>query len=190
MAKPRPDKTAGTRKSEVVSIRLEPRLKYLAELAARKQRRSLSSYIEWAVQKGLEELDLELASTFLDLLDQLSLPVKNRQHQRTSVAMAEQAFHLWDSDEAYRVVRLGACFPQLLTHDEQEICKLVRENDFVWKPKFQTWQPDLRWAALILKQPIDWDRLRDCWPIFRDVARGARSPSELPGKKKSTPRQA
>jgi predicted HicB family RNase H-like nuclease len=43
------------KRSEVVTVRLEPKLKYLAELAARKQRRSLSSYVEWAIKQSLSQ---------------------------------------------------------------------------------------------------------------------------------------
>ena len=56
-------KAGAETKSEVVSIRLHPEVRFLAELAARKQRRSLSSFIEWAVQRGLEDTNLELVVT-------------------------------------------------------------------------------------------------------------------------------
>ena len=52
------DEGAG-KKSEVVTVRLDPKLKYLAELAARKHRRPLSSYIEWAVEQSLSRVWLE-----------------------------------------------------------------------------------------------------------------------------------
>ena len=35
-------------RTETVTIRLDPKLRYLTELAARKQRRTVSSFIEWA----------------------------------------------------------------------------------------------------------------------------------------------
>ena len=41
-------------RSETVTVRLAPKLRYLAELAARKQRRTLSSFIEWAIEETLE----------------------------------------------------------------------------------------------------------------------------------------
>ena len=47
------------KKSEVVTVRLDPKLKYLAELAARKHRRPLSSYIEWAVEQSLSRVWLD-----------------------------------------------------------------------------------------------------------------------------------
>ena len=36
-------------RSETVTVRLDPKLRYLAELAARLHRRTLSSYVEWAI---------------------------------------------------------------------------------------------------------------------------------------------
>jgi uncharacterized protein (DUF1501 family) len=44
--------------SDTVTIRLDPRLNYLAELAGRAQRRSKSSFIQWAVQEALKGVDL------------------------------------------------------------------------------------------------------------------------------------
>ena len=54
---PRRKRDGGTpKRSEVVTVRLDPKLKYLAELAARKHRRPLSSFIEWAVEQSLSGL--------------------------------------------------------------------------------------------------------------------------------------
>jgi hypothetical protein len=75
------DKTTGARtsRSETVGVRLDPKLRYLAELAAREQQRTLSGFIEWAIRKVLQGDVLEepdygpdrfvlLASARLDLL--------------------------------------------------------------------------------------------------------------------------
>ena len=56
------------KKSEVVTVRLDPKLKYLAELAARKHRRPLSSYIEWAVEQSLSRVWLDEPFNGLDFL--------------------------------------------------------------------------------------------------------------------------
>ncbi len=39
-----------------LTVRLDPRLRYLADIAARKQRRTLASFIEWAIEQSLEDL--------------------------------------------------------------------------------------------------------------------------------------
>ena len=43
-------------RSQVVTVRLDPKLKFAAELAARKQRRTISSFIEWAVEQAIEKV--------------------------------------------------------------------------------------------------------------------------------------
>lgn len=40
-------------RSETVTVRLDPMTRYLAVLAGRNQRRTLSSYIEWAIQSAI-----------------------------------------------------------------------------------------------------------------------------------------
>src|ERR1700683_3750370 len=45
-------------RSETVTVRLDPKLRYLAELAALKHRRTLSSFIEWAIEDSLQRIKL------------------------------------------------------------------------------------------------------------------------------------
>ena len=49
---------AGGPRTEVFAMRLDPKLKYLAEIAARKQRRSLANFIEWALEQALAQVKL------------------------------------------------------------------------------------------------------------------------------------
>lgn len=44
-------------RTETVTARLDPKLNYLCELASRAQRRTKSSFIEWAIQEALKECD-------------------------------------------------------------------------------------------------------------------------------------
>lgn len=46
-------------RSETVTVRFDPRLNYLCELAGRAQRRTKSSFIEWAVQQAIKELGIQ-----------------------------------------------------------------------------------------------------------------------------------
>src|SRR5689334_3301732 len=89
----------GGRKSEVITIRLDPRLKYLAELAARRQRRALSSYVEWAIEASLSHVS----------------PHSENGPQQRHETLAEVASALWDVDEADRFSKLALRYPDLLT---------------------------------------------------------------------------
>lgn len=133
-------------RTETVSVRLDPKLRYLAELAARRQRRSLSSYIEWAIEDSLKHCKLDINS--------------NR-------VLAEEAETLWDVDEADRFARLALRHPDLLTHDEQLLWKLIRDNGYVWRGRFLSsgeWDWDVEEHTLIFK------RLREQWSNFTSVA--------------------
>ena len=100
-----------TRRSQIVSVRLDPRLKYLAELAARRQRRPLSSYVEWAIERSLSHVEPDPDS------------MSNQPE-----TFADVASELWDVDECDRFAKLALSYPDLLDHEEQRLWKLIREN--------------------------------------------------------------
>ena len=56
--KKRPTGGGKLSRSEVVSIRLDPRLRFGAKMAAAKCRRTLSSFAEWAIAEALKKQDL------------------------------------------------------------------------------------------------------------------------------------
>ncbi|BBE09959.1 Uncharacterized protein MCB1EB_1798 [Mycoavidus cysteinexigens] len=152
---------AKTSRSETVTVRLEPKLRYFAELAARRQRRTLSSFIEWTIQKELEKFYLEEPS----------------EHSK-GVTMVDSMHKLWDVDEEVRFIKLGLYFPDLMTHEEQIVWKLIRENGALWYGAYTGLNKE--WIWRIEEKSLDYDLLRDHWPIFFSVARGERDRSVLP----------
>lgn len=100
-------------RSETVTVRLDPKLRYMAELAARKQRRTLSSYIEWAIEDSLKSVLLYQGTGY---------------QGDDNVSVAEEVGRLWDVDEAERFLRLAIHYPDLLSHQEQEVWKLVQDS--------------------------------------------------------------
>ena len=160
MPRKKADEGSG-RRSEVVTVRLDPRLKYLAEVSARKQRRPLSGFIEWAVEQSLDRVNLR---------ESPEIPV--------TVAQAERSHRLWDVDEADRVARLALHFPELLTYDEQLIWRLVRSNGYVWRGQYAG--ADSSWQWVVGEKQLLWDRLREHWETFKGVAAGRISVENLP----------
>ena len=142
-------------RSEITTVRLDPKLKYLAELAARKQRRTLSSFIEWAIEDTLGRVELG------DGVD--------------GVTVLGQAPFLWDVDEADRFAKLALRFPELLTHDEQVLWKLVKECGFLWRGSYRP-----EWTWIVSEQSLILERLRVHWETFRDVAKGDEPSTSLP----------
>jgi hypothetical protein len=150
-------------RSITVGVRLDPKVRYLAELAARKQRRSLSSFIEWVVQESLERI----------LLREESLGDNDH-----GTSIADEAAWLWDVDEADRFGRLALRYPDLLTHEEQVAWKLIRENGWLWRGQYE--KATGEWTWITGEEELIFERLREHWDKFKAVATGQAKESILP----------
>lgn len=144
-------------RSETVTVRLDPKLRYLADLAARKQRRTLSSYIEWAIEDSLGRTNL---------------------YSNSDISLADESANLWDVDEADRFAKLALRHPDLLTHEEQVRWKLIRENGAFWRGRFagidKEWTWDVDEDSLVL------ERLREHWLAFCAAADNGTGQTNLP----------
>lgn len=162
-------KTGGSRlnRSETVTVRLDPKLNYLCELAARSQRRTKSSFIEWAVANSLGSVTLPEVTVFDEPFDE---------HGREAT-LKEKATELWHVDEPDRVAALALVAPALLNHDEQLVWKLIRENGYLWRGKYDS-EGDWTWE--VSESKLINVRLREKWDIFNAVARGEAETSSLP----------
>ncbi|WP_147403639.1 hypothetical protein [Alicycliphilus denitrificans] len=146
-------------RSEITTVRLDPKLRYLAELAARKQRRTLSSFIEWAIEDTLGRVALREGPDWLE-------------------SVGAQAQDLWDVDPADRLAKLAFRYPELLTHDEQVLWKLVRENGALWKGRFGKSSKDWEWD--VRENTLLFARLREHFPAFLAVVAGVQPATVLP----------
>jgi hypothetical protein len=146
-------------RSETVTIRLDPQLRYLAELAARLHRRTLSSYIEWTIKGALDSEVL-------------------RRTEDGEEHMGDQAESLWDVDEADRFAKLALRYPFLLTHEEQVRWKLIRETGLLWRNLTLNGQGAWTWE--VKERSLNFPRLREHWLAFCAVAEGSSPPSILP----------
>ncbi len=149
-------------RSETVTVRLDPKLNYLCELGARAQRRTKSSFIEWAIANSLDDVDVPTLTGW------------NTQ----TVNLAHVAERLWQVDEADRVAALALSAPSLLNHEEQLIWRYVKENGFLWRGQYNS--KDGRWTWDISETDLIIDRLRKHWDAFRSVALEGESEDILP----------
>lgn len=92
-------------KKESTNFKLDPRLKYIAELASRHQRRNLTNYVEWAIESSFDSISMDFGCT-----------------------MTDAASDLWDVDESERFLKLALRFPELLTYEEQIVFKVIVDN--------------------------------------------------------------
>ena len=154
-------------KTKVVGVRLDPRLRYLTELAARKQRRSISSFIEWAIEESLGNVLLREES----------------EYEGDPPTVADEASALWDVDDADRFAKLALKYPDLLTHEEQVLWKLVRGNECLWRGSYKS----DAWRWKVDESSLIFGRLREYWPLFNSVAKGSEELSKLPMRTKEQP---
>ena len=157
------NKKAGCKlnRTQVVAVRLDPKLHYLTGLAARKHRRTLSSYIEWAVQESLKHVCLN--------------------DQGRSVH--DEGDSLWDITEPDMFAKLAFSHPELLNHTEQIKWKLIRENGALWQGEMK----DGLWAWRVKPDCLIIKALRKYWGVFCAVSEGDADASVLPGWKGREP---
>jgi hypothetical protein len=161
------DKTIQT-KAESITVRVSPKLKFGLELLSRKQHRTLSSVVEWALEKAMQ--------------DKIEGLWANKKYSEEKVYILDE---VWDIDEPDRLVNLAFEFPNLLTYEEEVLWKLIRENGFVWMGHYVasqwTWSTDSK-SYLLMPE------LRENWEKFKKVAAGEAKPNTLPQWSKIDPK--
>lgn len=89
-------------RAESLTLRISPRLKYLIDIAARRERCTATRLVTEAVEDALMDIVLYGDTTAL-----------------------QAGGTLWDEDAAARTKKLAACCPDLLTHDERQTLEEV-----------------------------------------------------------------
>jgi hypothetical protein len=152
-------------RSETVTVRFDPKLRYLLELAARKQRRTVSSFIEWAVEESLKQV-----------------LIREDSHSNSGVSnlsIADVAAVLWDVDESDRLALLAFDYPDMLTHEEQTIWKMVKEHGLFWDGFHDEFGSE-KWRWNVEKHYLRFQILREYWPALKSFASGETSESSIP----------
>lgn len=93
-------------RTETVTVRLDPQLRYMLELASRQHRRTMSSYIEVALKEASKNVFLN----------------------NSSIPLSQEMERLWDVDEEIRFSQLASTHPYLLNFDEQVRWKKMYEE--------------------------------------------------------------
>lgn len=112
-----------------MTLRLDPRSKYLIDLLARQQKRTITGVIEWAVERaGTEAIfDNDRGISFLEVIDSL-----------------------WSTDESVRLANLALARPDLLDYDELRIWETIKASPDLWNASGQLLYTTLQ---------EEWDRI-------------------------------
>ena len=147
--KKRKPKATGPR-TEVFAMRLDPKLKYLAEIAARKQRRSLANFVEWTIEQALNRV-----------------PLVESGFNGEGPTVAEASAQLWALDESDRLIKLATHYPDLLSYEEQLIWRVICDYSAYNKDQ-------KRWSNF--KKANGFIFVRECWTEIKAYATNPEDP--------------
>lgn len=118
----RPRKTSDQSTTVSVSLRIDPRIKYGIDLAARIQKRTVTGVVEWAVERALADVTMP-PSIFIEDED--------------PDAPTDLASHLddllWSPSEGVRLVLLASRYPSLLSYEESLIWETIKLSRPFWR---------------------------------------------------------
>lgn len=141
-------------KKEVMSLRIEPKLRYLIDIAARIQRRNITNYVEWALEESLHSVYLENNFETIDKASTLDF-LKDR---------------LWDINESKRFVTLAIHYPDLLTFEEQKLWDVITKHPYLYLKKCPgAWIDD----------NINFNALNDDWELLLHASYGHEEPLKI-----------
>jgi hypothetical protein len=155
-----PKKERGARRigSDTVSVRMEAKLLFALRLAAAKERRTLSGFIEATVA--------EAARRIMVAQDEQGEPA-------SAWAVAEQ---IWEADEAKRLMHLATLYPELLTQHEERLWNLIWYSTAFSRERPKRGGSTLYDPAVY----IDWGAVEKHWDTLKAVAAEEEQMSALP----------
>lgn len=117
-------------RKEPLSLRIEPKIKYLIEIASRVQRRNISNYVEFTLENSLRDVEIE----------------KNK-------SVLQMAEYLWSTHEGERVLHLAEKYPELLVYDEQKTTDIMKKMGVFFQN--HTFTKKAYWYYEIIKSSLD-----------------------------------
>lgn len=110
MAKNKPGQ--GARKTETLTLRLDPKIKTMIELISRIRRQSITGVVEAAI----EEIAFDLDAPYFD---------DGEMHNHTLAVVFSD---VWSTDESEWFINMCYRFPTLLTYEEQRIWETIKSS--------------------------------------------------------------
>jgi hypothetical protein len=147
-------------RSETVTVRFDPKLRYLAELAARRHRRTLSSFVEWAVEKALGDVVLDSGDDW-------------------HTSLLDGAPKLWAIHPAERFLRLAQQFPELMSYEEEVIWNAIQSLEALNSWKDADGKNHVQIVTFRSNNKPDVETVKNCWKQLVAYASGELSEKEL-----------
>lgn len=148
-------------RSEVITIRIDPKLKFAADLVARKQLRSLSNFVELAIEQAVRSAQI----------------ISDPEHEHFVTAY-EVLHEIWAAEEMDRFINMALDYPQLLTFEEERIWSVMKDNPLFWKDGRR--MSDAYVSRNDLAEQILRKKVREHWETLRRIGTGEVATDALP----------
>jgi len=142
-------------RTEIVYVRLDPMVHQGAQLAAARERRTVSSFIECAVEERLKVISSGMEG-------------------RSIWNVIEE---IWHPEPAVRFANLAFRYPHLLSHSELQLWEIVCNRGYFW---MGAWGPDHSWSWYCVPQSLIANRLIEHWLTLARIQAGELDESALP----------
>ena len=156
-------------RTEMLQARLSPKLRLMAELMARADRRTVSSLIEGLIEKAAQETSIEAVP-----LEKAGYVEAMRNNPKIQTTVAQAVENMWEpGNEGSRFVAFAFCFPHLLTDYEFRLWRLIKISPYFWKnfpitittekgEVVKEWAKDVEYSGLLH------DHLKQYWKEIND----------------------
>ncbi|SDP40828.1 hypothetical protein SAMN04489798_5663 [Pseudomonas arsenicoxydans] len=120
MTKNKPNQ--GARKTETLTLRLDPKIKFLIEMVARKKRQSITGVIESAIEEYAKGIKIDAY-----LWDD-----EEKKNVEQEVTLLRLCNEIYSTDDSHRFGLLFYVAPQLMNHEEQRLKETVYASPVFW----------------------------------------------------------
>lgn len=160
MTKNKPNQ--GARKTEALTLRLDPKVRFLIDLLARQKRQSITGVIESAIETYATNFHIEA-----DLWSE-----EDGEEKKQTVSMYRLAKELYCTDDSFRFMMLVWRCPRLLSYEELRLKETIYGSEFFWDQYPDSTNP---------VDDIDTTLLREHWvALLKHVDEHKNSPTVVP----------
>lgn len=142
-------------RTEIVYVRLDPKVHQGAQLASSRERRTLSSFIECAVEERLKVIS----------------------SGTEGISVWKVMEEIWHPEPAVRFSNLAFRYPHLLSHSELRTWEIVNNRPIFWLGVFDAHSG---WCWQCTPETLIVDRLIEQWPTLARIQSGELDESALP----------
>jgi len=120
MAKNKPNQ--GARKTETLTLRLDPKAKFLIELMARERRQSITGVVESAIMAFAEQHTATAC-----IYDESTGTNKDQ-----VISLSRLADEIWSTDDSSLFHTFGHVAPHLMDYEEQRLLEIIYASPVFW----------------------------------------------------------